>query len=280
MNNKVVLMDGAVGTTLWEKTDNKVPVWRYNVENPAIVSLVHKEYVEAGSKIILANTFGANGGAVGKTDYSVSQVVSAGVRLAKQATEGTDVKVALSIGPLTGLLEPYGDIEIDDAKKLFAEQIAAGMSENPDLILVQTFMDVEMLKLAVEQADKYNVPVFAAMSFEAVGRTMMGNSVQDMLDGLSGLRVDAVGLNCSLGPDLAVPIMKTFRQCTDLPLLFKPNAGKPKAENGELHSGMDIESFAEDALPALDYGVTYIGGCCGTNSLYIRRLAEKIAQKN
>lgn len=273
MMDSTVLLDGAMGTCLWEKAQKKVPVWRYNLEEPSIVLELHQEYLDAGSQMIFSNTFGANGGAVAKTSYQVRDVVSAGVRLARQAA-GDRAKVALDIGPLTGLLEPYGDIEEDEAEALYTEMIDAGMAEHPDLIFLETFMDIEMLKIAARVAKRYDVPVFCSMSFEKSGKTIMGNSVQDMLDGLADLHVDAVGLNCSLGPDLALSIIEEFHRLTDLPLLFKPNAGMPELVNGEMQMSVGIDTFAQDVLAAAKAGATYVGGCCGSSPAYIRRLRE------
>lgn len=277
MNKNIILMDGAVGTSLWAKADDKVPVWRYNIENPKIVSELHGEYIAAGSQIILANTFGANATTVGKTEYSVEQVVSAGIRLAKEAAAGTDVKVAFSTGPLTGLLEPYGDITEEDAEKYYREQFAAAMSEKPDIIYVQTFIDIEMMKIALSEAQKYDAQIFCSMSFEPVGKTMMGNSVKDMIEAIKPYRVDAVGLNCSLGPDTALPIIRSFKDYTDLPLIFKPNAGKSTVSHGVSESAFGKELFVKDILPAADF-VTYIGGCCGSDPAYIKLLAEKLGK--
>lgn len=274
---KVTLLDGAVGTSLWEKTDNKVSVWRYNVENPEIVTQLHQEYVEAGAEIILANTFGANAGNIKTSDYSVQQIVKSAMEIAKSAIAGR-AKIALAVGPLSGLLEPYGDISADLAFQMFDEQIGYGVEGGPGLIFIQTFTDVEMLKIALKAANQHNLPVFASMSFDQTGHTMMGNSVQDMLQSIKGFRVDAVGLNCSLGPKAAVPVIEEFSKNTDLPLLFKPNAGKSSFVNGKTVYESDIETFSKEALPALNYGVQYIGGCCGTNAAYIRRLKEELAR--
>ena len=277
MKNDVVLLDGGIGTSLWEKSEDKVPVWRYNLEKPEIVTELHREFIAAGSQIILANTFGANGAAVSKSPYRTADVISEAVRLAKAAAAGTGVKVALSAGPLTGLLEPYGDISAEEAYRLYDEMFTAGMAEGPDLIALQTFMDLEMLKLARKAAAKHDVPVFCTMTFLKVGKTMMGNSVQDMLSGLADCPPAAVGLNCSLGPVDALPVMHQFREKTDLPLIFKPNAGKPLLDGGgKTAPEFDAETFANDVLPAAALGVTYIGGCCGANAAYIRRLGEKL----
>ena len=273
--NDAVLLDGAVGTSLWEKTDDRGPVWRYNLEKPEIVRELCTEYADAGAQIILANTFGANRLAVKRSPYSVQQIVGAGVRLAREAV-GNRAKVALSAGPLPLLLEPYGDLTEEEALELFDEQISAGMEEKPDLIVLQTFMDADMMRVAVKAAVKHDLPVFTMMTFTEVGKTIMGHSVEYYLDALKDLPVAAVGVNCSLGPEKAIPIIASFREYTDLPLIFKPNAGKPILEDGEEKVQFDVGQFVEDSLPALEHDVKYIGGCCGSNAAYIRALKEKI----
>ena len=276
--SEIVLLDGASGTRLWEKAEKQVPVWQYNLLQPAIVKELHQEYREAGSQILLTNTFGANALSMRNTPFTVRDSVAAGVAIAREAA-GDGARVALDVGPLAVLLEPYGDLTEEEAFEIFDEQISAGIPEGPDLIFIETFMDVEMLKVAARAAAKHGLPVFCSMSFEKSGRTIMGNSVADMVEGLKDLPVSAVGLNCSLGPDAAAPLMKTFRDCTDLPLLFKPNAGKPVLVDGKTEMQFDVDTFVEDCMPAVEAGVTYLGGCCGTSPAYIRRLAEVLSQR-
>ncbi|MBR3503203.1 MAG: homocysteine S-methyltransferase family protein [Clostridia bacterium] len=271
----IVLLDGAVGTSLWEKSSDKVAVWRYNLENPAIVKELAEEYVDAGAKIILANTFGANRYAVGKTDYAVQEIVSTGVRLARETIAGR-AKVALAVGPLPLLLEPYGDLTEEDAYAAFDEQISAGVSEKPDVITLQTFMDADMMRIAGEAAAKHNLPIFSMLTFTEVGKTIMGHSVEYFVDAMKDIPLAGIGINCSLGPDKAVPVIASFREYTDLPLIFKPNAGKPILQDGEEKVQYDIETFVEDCLPALEHDVKYIGGCCGSNAAYIRALGKRI----
>ena len=274
----IVLLDGAVGTSLWEKTCDKVAVWRYNLENPAIVSELAGEYVDAGAQIILANTFGANRFVVSKTDYSVREVVSTGVRLAKEAVAGR-AKVALAVGPLPLLLEPYGDLTEEDAYAAFDEQISAGVAEKPDFITLQTFMDADMMRIAGEAAARHNLPIFSMLTFTEIGKTIMGHSVEYFVDAMKDIPLAGIGINCSLGPDKAVPVIASFRQYTDLPLIFKPNAGKPILQDGEQKVQYDIATFVEDCMPALDCDVKYIGGCCGSNAAYIRAMRERIFGK-
>lgn len=278
MNKDLVLLDGAVGTSLWEKTDDKVPVWRYNIEKPDIVSQLINEYYEAGSKIILANTFSANGPSVADSGYTVEQIVSSAMEIAHGALDGKDAKIALSVGPLTGLLKPFGNISEEEAVEIFTEQIAAGVKGKPDVIFLQTFMDLKMMQIAARIARKHDIPLFCSFSFvksakDKGSRTMMGNSIDDILKGLAEFKPDAVGLNCSLGPEMALPIIEEYSQKTDIPLIFKPNAGKPTLEGG---SQLDYDTFAEDiAKAACVPGVKYIGGCCGSNAKYIEALRKK-----
>ncbi|MBQ8955257.1 MAG: homocysteine S-methyltransferase family protein [Clostridia bacterium] len=273
--NDIVLLDGAMGTKLWEKAANKVPVWRYNIENPAIVSEVTREYVAAGSQIVQANTFGANRYAVQNSGHSAADVVAAGVRLAREAAQG-QAKVALSVGPLSVLMEPYGDLTEEEAGEIFDEQIAPGVAEGADLITFETFMDADMLRVAVEAAARHGLPILATMTFTEVGKTIMGHSVERFVEAMDGLPLTAVGINCSLGPEKALPVLASFEQFTSLPLIFKPNAGKPVTENGETHVEYDADTFVADCLPALEHNVKYIGGCCGSSPDYIRAMREKI----
>lgn len=279
MSNRVVLLDGAVGTSLWEKSENKVPVWRYNVENPEIVRQLHEEFVDAGAQIILANTFAANVTSVKGTGYQVKDIIKNALKIARDAVAGR-ARIALAVGPLANLLEPYGDISADSAYDAFDEQIGYGVEYGADLIFIQTFIDLEMMKIALKVANRHDIPVFCSFSFDKKGRTMMGNSVKDIVEALKIFKVDAIGLNCSLGPDAAVPVIEQFSKNTNLPLIFKPNAGKTTIVNGEVVSEYDIDTFVDDSLPSLQYGVKYIGGCCGANASYIEKLRERLVQLN
>ena len=276
MKKDIVLLDGAVGTSLWEKAEQhgirKDPVWTYNLDHPELVEALAREYLEAGSQIILANTFGANGPAVKRSSkYTTPEVVKAGVRLAHKAIRGR-ARVALSIGPLSTLLEPYGDLTEEECQEIYEEQIGSGMEEKPDCIMIQTFMDIEMMRIAATVARQYSVPVLCTMTFEKKGKTLMGNSVQQVIDTLTPLHIDGIGMNCALGPDLALPVIREFSEKTDLPLVFKPNAGKPiLSTSGDTVTSYDAATFVKDVAPALEF-VTYIGGCCGCNAEYVKAL--------
>ena len=278
---KPVLLDGGVGTSLWELAEkhgiSKDPVWKYNIEHPELVYELHKNMISGGAEIILANTFGANGPAVKRqSTYNAHDIVREGVKIALESVKGSGVKAFLPFGPLSMLLEPYGDLEEDECRDIYDEVMSAGIESGAEGILIQTFMDVEMMAIAVRVAKKYDVPVFSSMSFEGCAKTMMGNSVQDVIDKIAPLGVDAIGLNCSIGPAEALPIIKEFASTTDLPIIYKPNAGKPVLDStGKAVSAYTPEQFVKEVAPALQF-VSYVGGCCGCNDTYIAKLKEYI----
>ncbi len=278
MNKNIYLLDGANGTCLWAKTGDKGPVWRYNKLFPDKVKELACEFIDAGSDFVLSNTFSANKPSVDPYDFSVEEIVREGVILAKDAA-GNRAKVLLDIGPLTGLLIPFGKIAREEARDYFSEMIKYGMMEHPDGIFLETFMDLEMLKIAAEEARQYDVPLLLSMSFTKYnpkkgGRTMFGNNPKQIAETLAPFRPEAIGLNCSEGPEETLPIIKEFSEVTDIPLIYKPNAGMPKVEGG---SEVDYDDFAREVSKAADVpGVKYIGGCCGSSPAYIRALADKL----
>ena len=278
MKKDIYLLDGANGTCLWAKTDDKGPVWRYNKLFPDKVMELADEFINAGSDFILSNTFSANRPSVEPYDFTVEEAVREGVALAKNAAKG-HAKVLLDIGPLTGLLIPFGNIAKEEAREVFREMMKYGMMEKPDGILLETFMDLEMLKIACEEARAYDTPLLCSMSFTKYnpkkgGRTMFGNTPSQIVKELAQFSPEAVGLNCSEGPEETLPIIKEFGEATDMPLIYKPNAGMPKVEGG---AEIDYEDFAREVSKAAEIAnVKYIGGCCGSSPQYIEALAKKL----
>lgn len=281
MAKRIKLLDGAVGTGLWEIAEKngvkKVPVWIYNIEHPEFVVALHQGYIHAGAEMILANTFGANAPAVARSSsYDADTVVAAAVKLAKEAAAGAGVPVVLSAGPLAQLMEPWGDLTEDEVRSTYNRLFESGIKSGADAIMLQTFIDKDMMRVAAEEAKHFGVPVYCTLTFEKVGKTIMGNSVQDVIDCLAPLDINGIGINCSLGPDLAMPVVREFAEKTSLPVIFKPNAGKPiLAADGSGSTSYDAASFVRDILPALPY-VDMVGGCCGSNADYIRALKEAI----
>ena len=275
----LVILDGAMGTVLQQRglpPGGKPEL--LNFTRPDLLRSIYREYIEAGSQIICANTFGANALKLAGTGYSVDQVVSAAVSVAKDAAAGADVKVSLDLGPLGELLEPLGTLPFERAYEYFKEVAAAGEKAGADLVSIETMTDLYEAKAALLAVkENTSLPVFVTMSFEQNGRTFTGCTIPSMARTLEGLGADAIGLNCSLGPDLLLPLLKELCGNTRLPVIAKPNAGLPDPATGAY--GMGPEEFVQALLPCLEAGVTIFGGCCGTSPEYIRALAAALKGK-
>ena len=269
-----IILDGAMGTMLQASglKMGETPE-ALNIEKPELLTQIHKKYVDAGSDIIYANTFGANRYKLQKCGYSVEDVVSSAIKNARIACEGTDTIVALDIGPIGQLLEPTGTLTFEQAYDVFKELVLAG--KDADLIVFETMTDLYELKAAVlaakENSDK---PVICTMTFEENMRTFTGVSVSSMAMTLEGLGVDALGVNCSLGPKELYPVVEELCKWTNLPVVVKPNAGLPDPVTNEYNcTPQDFAEYAEKLLPL---GVKILGGCCGTNPDYIRELSKML----
>lgn len=277
-SKEFVLLDGAMGTLIQKsgvKYDS-VPE-TLNITHPELIESFHKAYADAGSDIVYANTFGANGYKLKESGYSVDEIIKSGVENAKKAVQGTDCLVALDIGPIGQLLEPAGSLSFDSAYDYFKEQILAG--QGADVIVFETMTDLYELKAAVlaakENSDK---PIIATMTFERNGRTFTGVSPASAAVTLTGLGADALGVNCSLGPDELEGVVSEISKYTDLPLVIKANAGLPDPNSNEY----DIlpDKFADCVADLLKYGVKIIGGCCGTTPEYIVEIKKMLADKS
>ncbi len=241
-----------------------------NLTDPELLAGVYREYAEAGSQVVYANTFGANALKLARSGHTVPEVVTAAVKIARKAVAGRAL-VALDVGPLGELLEPLGSLTFERAYGLFREMMAAGAAAGADLVAIETMTDLGEARAALLAAKENTaLPVLVTMSFEESGRTFTGCTAASMARTLEGLGADAVGLNCSLGPDQLAPLLEELCENTRLPVAAKPNAGLPDPMDG--HYGMGPEEFAAALAPCLDLGVTVFGGCCGTSPAYIRRL--------
>jgi 5-methyltetrahydrofolate--homocysteine methyltransferase len=275
----ILILDGAMGTVLQQRglPPGGQPEL-LNLTEPALLDSVYREYIAAGSQVIYTNTFGANRLKLERAGRGVEEVISAAVGIARRAAAGTDVRVALDIGPLGELLEPMGSLSFEGAYDLFREMAAAGQAAGADLIVIETMTDLYEAKAALLAAkENTDLPVFVTMSFDESGRTFTGCTVPSMARTLEGLGADAIGLNCSLGPDLLAPLLRELCENTRLPVIAKPNAGLPDPVDG--HYDMGPEDFVKALLPLLDAGVTVFGGCCGTSPEYIRQLTAALAGK-
>ena len=275
---KIILLDGGMGTMLQAAglPLGELPeLW--NVTQPETVSAVQRRYAGAGSKVLYTNTFGANRYKAAGCGYGVGELVAAGVRCARSAAEGFDgVRVALDIGPTGRLLEPLGDLSFEEAYDVFREIVTAGVAAGADLIVIETMSDLGEMRAAVLAAkENCELPVWATMTFEATGRTFLGVTVGAMALTLTGLGVDALGFNCSLGPKELLPLVEELRRWTELPLILKPNAGLPDPATGDYHITPAV--FAAELSKAPEKGVTILGGCCGTTPAFIRATAEALS---
>lgn len=318
LKNDFVILDGAMGTMLQQKgmEVGTVPE-TLNIIKPEWIVDIHRQYIEAGSQIVYANTFGANRLKMANTDFSVAEIVEAAIKNARKAAdivyegiktnltrEGTNdettaghlnanidksadhfltesglprefktAAVALDMGPIGQLLEPTGSLTFEEAYDIYREIVVAG--KDADLIIIETMTDLYETKAAVLAAkENSNLPVFVTMTFEENGRTFTGCSVSAMCLTLCGLGVDALGVNCSLGPKDLVPIVEEISKWSDVPIIVKPNAGLPDPVTNTYNVGP--EDFANACSSMLTFGTKILGGCCGTNPSYIAALKSML----
>ena len=272
----ILILDGAMGTMLQAaglETGELPETWC--ITHPERVAAIHRHYVEAGSRVLYTNTFGANRRKTAGCGYAPTELIRAAVRCASEAGAGRDVKVALDIGPIGQLLEPLGDLAFEDAYDIFREMVTAGEEAGAHLVVFETMSDLAELRAAVLAAkENTSLPVWASMTFEKTGRSFLGVTVPAMALTLTGLGVDALGFNCSLGPQELLPLVQELREWTDLPILLKPNAGLPDPATGEYK--IAPADFAEALAKALPFGVFAVGGCCGTTPDFIRCLCARL----
>lgn len=281
LGKELLFFDGGMGTLLQAeglKPGELPETW--NITHADIITDIHKKYIESGSDIILTNTFGANALKFHDESCSLKEIVYKAVEHAKRAvsesqTAGRDVYTALDIGPTGKLLKPMGDLDFEDAYKTFSEVMVYGSQAGADLIHIETMSDTYELKAAILAAkENTSLPVFVTTIFDARGKLLTGADVPAVVALLEGLRVDALGINCGLGPRQMLPILDQLLQYTSLPVIVKPNAGLPKQIQGETCYDVLPQEFAATMLEVVKQGAAIIGGCCGTTPEHIRAMAE------
>ena len=280
---KRYVLDGGMGTMLQSAgMSPEETTTEFGLAHPEILTQIHKKYIEAGADIVYASTFGTNRFKKKEIgECTLQEAVRIQVQAAVKAKEimaaqGREVAVAIDLGPLGELLEPMGTLSFEDAYDAFREVIQAGC-DLADLIVIETMTDLYEVKAAVLAAkETCDLPVVVTMTFEENGRTFTGVSLEAMALTLEGLGVDAMGINCSLGPVEIFPMAEKLRSLTDLPLVIKPNAGLPDPATGAYD--ITCDQFVEKMEDFLKLGIELIGGCCGTTPEYIEGLA-KIAAK-
>jgi 5-methyltetrahydrofolate--homocysteine methyltransferase len=279
LKNRPVILDGAWGTQMQSKglPDGACPD-EWNLSSPEKVEEVAREYVEAGSQIIITNTFSATRICLEQSNLAekVREINTAGVQISKRAA-GAKAMVFASLGP-TGKSLFMGEVSLELVAQSYQEQAAALASAGADGLVVETMMDLKEAELAVQAAKSTHLPVVACMTFgrgKNKDHTMMGVTVEEAVKSFSNLGVDVVGSNCGQGLEGMLKTCKILKEQTDLPIWIKSNAGIPKYEAGETVYGTTAEQFVELAGPVVDAGVNFIGGCCGTSPAYIKLLSRE-----
>ena len=273
--------DGGTGTFLQEHglEGGELPE-TWNVDHPDVIMQLYEGYLRAGSDIFNTNTFGLNSL---KFPGRVEELMTAAVDLAKQAIQNTgreDAYIAIDIGPTGKLLEPMGDLSFDRAVELFGEAMSAGEKAGGDLILIETMSDSYEAKAAVIAAKEYtSLPVIVTTVYDQKGKLLTGGNVDSTVAMLEGLGVDALGMNCGMGPDLMLPMVERMVEVASVPIVVNPNAGLPRTENGKTVFDVTPEEFSDVMCQIADLGVQVLGGCCGTTPEHIRQTVEKVKKR-
>ncbi|MBQ4266676.1 MAG: homocysteine S-methyltransferase family protein, partial [Clostridia bacterium] len=278
LNKKRLYIDGGMGTLLQKRglaAGEKPEMW--NITHPDDITDIHLSYLKAGSNIITTNTFGANS----LKFQNLSDIISAAVKNAKSAIElfegnKKECFVAFDVGPLGKMLEPLGDMPFQKAVEIFSESIRLGAQNGADLIIIETMTDSYETKAALLAAkESCDLPVFVTNAYDETGKLLTGASPKAMIALLEGLRADAIGINCSLGPHQMKEIAKEYIKYSSLPVIVSPNAGMPRTENGRTVFDVDAEEFSLVMKEIAEMGASVLGGCCGTTPDYIEATVEK-----
>lgn len=281
LGKELLFFDGGMGTLLQEEglLPGELPE-SWNITHPEIIQSIHRKYIEAGSDIILTNTFGANALKFYDDTLSLKAIVQTAVShvhaAAKEAACGRRIYTALDIGPTGKLLKPMGDLDFETAYEAFKEVMLYGSEAGVDVIHIETMSDTYELKAAVLAAKENTaLPVFVTTIFDERGKLLTGADVPSVAALLEGLRVDALGINCGMGPRQMLPVLDALLKYTSLPVIVKPNAGLPKQKDGVTYYDVAPEAFADTMEQIVKKGAAAVGGCCGTTPEHIRAMAER-----
>ena len=282
IQDNILIFDGAMGTMLQQKglkrgenTD------LFGFKNPDKLMEIHRLYLDAGANVITTNTFGANELNLDKFGYTVEEVVDNAVNIAKKAIEKSDKSkprfIALDMGPIGEMLEPIGTLSFDRAYEIFKRQAIQGEKSGADLIIIETMIDLYEAKAAVLAAkENTNLPIFCTMTFDENGKSFTGCMAENMVIDIEKLGVDAIGVNCSLGPQKLIPIVEKIVNISTVPVIVQANAGLPEIIDGKAIYNVDSEEFFIAVKKFVQLGASIIGGCCGTNPEFIKKISDNI----
>ena len=280
LNSNTVILDGGMGTLLQEKglVAGEKPE-RWNLSHPEIITDIHRVYFESGSDVVSTNTFGAN--SLKFDEAELEEIVCAAVKNAREAQKQASLNrptfVALDIGPTGRLLKPLGDLDFEDAVEVFSKTVRLGVKYGVDLILIETINDSYEAKAALLAAkENSSLPILVSNAYGADGKLMTGASPEAMCALLEGMGADAIGANCSFGPDMLAPIVRRLIAVSSIPVFLKANAGLHFVENGKTKYGIGGKEFAEINRELVLNGLRMVGGCCGTTPEHIKALSDAV----
>lgn len=283
LGKELLFFDGGMGTLLQQRglKPGELPeVW--NLEKTEEIVDIHREYFAAGSDIVLANTFGANALKFQNSEYELEDIITAAIVSVKEGAnfgvyDFREVYVGLDMGPTGKLLKPMGDLSFEEAYEVYKEVAVIGQEAGADLIHIETMSDTYEVKAAILAAkENTSLPVFATMIFDENGKLLTGGDIPSVVALLEGLRVDALGINCGLGPKQMIPILDEIMKYTSLPVIVKPNAGLPKQKDGEVYYDVTADEFAECMEEIVRRGACVVGGCCGTTPAHIQAMVQRL----
>jgi methionine synthase I (cobalamin-dependent) len=280
LRNGPLIADGAWGTELQKRglALGETPDF-WNLAHPERVEDVAKSYVDAGSQVILTNTFRANAIALSGHAGDIESINRAGVEISKRAAAGR-ARVVASIGP-TGKMLMTGEVTEQEIADAFAQQSRALASAGADALLIETMSDLQEALIALKAAQSTGLPVIVSFAFDTgkqKDRTMMGGTPESIAAAMQEAGAAGVGANCGAGIEFFPAICSRLRDACELPVWIKPNAGLPEVSGGQVHYHASPAEFAERLPALLDSGACFVGGCCGSNPEFVRALAAKMKQ--
>ena len=280
LKDNIAVLDGGMGTLLQKaglRPGEEPELW--NITHPEVIERIQCEYFSAGSNVVNTNTFGAN--TLKFEKEKLCEIVKAAVEIAKRARErsaGDHAKfIALDIGPTGKMLKPYGDLDFEDAVAVFAETVRLGARFGADLVMIETMNDSYETKAALLAVkENCSLPVFVSCAYGEDGKLMTGASPAAMVAMLEGMGADAIGANCSLGPEKLRGVVAELLENASVPVLLKPNAGLPQSDGERTYYDVCADDFAREVASAVKKGVRIAGGCCGTTPEYISALVREL----
>lgn len=276
-----IIFDGAMGTSLQQKrVPQDTPLERLNLTHPHMVADVHSSYGKVGVDVIETNTFGAN--RIKLERYGLGDEMEIinrkGVKIAREVD--FPCLIGASIGPLGVLLKPWGTLDPAQAFSAFKEQIEVVSAEGADLIVIETMMSVEEAKIAIRAAKEVcETPIVCQLTFEKNGKTLMGEDPSSAANIIGCLGIDALGANCSVGPESLFPVAEKMCIVSRLPLIFQPNAGEPHLKEDKTIYPVGPGEMADWMERFVNLGVKIVGGCCGSTPAHLKAVVERVKDR-